>query len=67
MKNEKIHEFYKSEQSSYYYYIGRLSLFESDMENAYENLTNCFKIAISYKGVNFEMIIKQILKYLVIA
>ena len=67
MKNEKIQEFYKSEQCSYYYYIGRLSLFESDMENAYENLTNSFKIAISYKGLNFEGIIKQILKYLVIA
>ena len=67
MKNETLSEFPKSEQSTYYYYIGRLSLFEGQMCKAYEYLSLSFQIALSYRGSNSFSILRQILKYLIIA
>jgi hypothetical protein len=67
MKNETLSEFPKSEQSTYYYYIGRLSLFEGQMSKAYEYLSLSYSIALSYKGSNSAAILQQILKYLMIA
>ncbi len=67
MKNENINLYCKSEQCTYFYYVGRLALFESDMKKAQEYLNCSYQQSLSYKGSNAQRITRCILKYLIVA
>lgn len=61
----ELSDYPKSEQVTFYYYSGRMCLFDSKLKEAYQHLHRAYLLCQGYQGSNSIRIKRQILKYLI--
>lgn len=61
----ELSDYPKSEQVTFYYYSGRMCLFDNKLNDAYTYLNRAHLICFGYQGNNSLRIKRQILKYLI--
>ena len=61
----ELSDYPKSEQVTFYYYSGRMCLFDNKLKESYTYLNKSYAICQGYQGINSDKIKRQILKYLI--
>lgn len=60
----ELSDYPKAEQVTFYYYSGRMCLFDNKLNESYSYLSRSYAICQGYQGGNSNQIKRQILKYL---